>query len=536
MVEKAPQVVQEAGTRGAGSPVPDQTLYDVAAIEDVREGDILPITLQEQSIALVRMGDDIHAIGRRCPHKGATFRGDLACRSSVHGDVVVCPWHKAVFGVRDGKLKEPIAFSHLPVYPVRQVEGRVLVGAHPMSRKPAEQSGEEERVLIVGAGAAAASAIYTLREEGFAGRITLIGDEGFLPYERPALSKGVFLGGGEKVQPSPLLSEAFYARHEIARMRGKVVALDCEKKEVLLEEGKRYSADHILITTGGRPILPPLPGIELEGVMSLHTVRDAWKIAEEITGDQAVILIGCGLTTLETASALRQKGAGVTIIATERPFPMEGQWGREVGQILRRLHEDNGVAFVTDTAVVGIHGTERVTGVELGDGMVLNCTHVLVSVGNKPSRDFLPSHIEDEGVVGGIIVDDTMQVRPGIYAAGDVAAFRRNGALCRIEHWRPAQCEGRAAARSILGLPPQPMPVPWYWTQQFGKKLEYLGWGESFDHVLIEGDLGGFDFMAAYMKGQKVVALVSSGRSAAMARAAVDFEGFVAREVRTRIV
>ncbi len=537
-MEIAPQAALGPDVNGTTPALPDQTLYDVAAVVDVREGDILSITLKEQAIALVRVGDEIHAVGRRCPHKGASFRGKLSCRSPVHGDVIVCPWHKAVFGVQDGKVKEPIAFSSLPVYPVRQVEGRVLVGANPIIQKPAAKCGEDETVLVLGAGAAAASAIYTLREEGFAGRITMIGDEGFVPYERPALSKGVFLGGREKVQPSPLLSEEFYARHEVARMRGKVVALDCEAKQVRLDEGKTYHADHILITTGGRPVLPPLPGIGLEGVMSLHTVRDAWKIAEEITGDQAVILIGCGLTTLETASALRQKGAGVTIIAPDYPVPMERQWGREIGQVLRRLHEDNGVAFVTDASVVAIQGTERVTGVELDDGMTLTCTHVLVSIGNEPCRDFLPEQTkeEEEGGVQGIIVDDNMQVRPGIYAAGDVAAFRRNGTLCRVEHWRPAQCEGRAAARSILGLPFQPMPMPWYWTQQFGKKVEYLGWGENFDYILIEGDLGGFDFMAAYIKDQKVVALVSSGRSAAMARAAVDFERFVEREVRTRIV
>lgn len=537
-MEQAPRPVLGPDASDADTTLPDQTLYDVAAVEDIKEGEVLSVILKEQSIALVKVGDEVRALGGRCPHKGAPLRGRLHCQSKVHGDVLVCPWHKAVFGVEDGRVKEPVAFSGLPVYPVRLVEGRVLVGSSPVRQAPVEKRQEDESVLVLGGGAAGASAIYTLREEGFAGRIILIGDEGTPPYDRPALSKGIFLGGPDKVQPALLLNEEFYAHHEVIRVQGTVAALDCDARRVQLDDGRDYQADHVLVATGGRPARPELPGIDLEGVLTLHDVRDARKISESITGDQAVILIGGGLTALELASALRQKGAGVTIIAPEHPVPMEAQWGREVGQILLRLHADNGVAFVSDTAVVGIYGAKHVEGVELEDGMRLPCTHVLVAVGNRPCRDFLPMPLGggEEGAMPGIVVDEEMRIQPGIYAAGDVATFRRESGLCRIEHWRQAQIEGRAAARSILGLPRQPMPAPWYWTQQFGKKIEYIGWGEPFDSVLIEGDLGSFDFMAAYMQGQKVVALVSAGRASAMARAAVDFEGFVAREVKTSIV
>ncbi|WP_077396585.1 FAD-dependent oxidoreductase [Bombella intestini] len=517
---------------------PDRTLYDVAAVEDVKEGEVLSVLIKEQSIALIRVGGEVHAVGGRCPHKGAPLRGRLHCHSKVHGDVVVCPWHKAVFGVRDGKVKEPVAFSSLPVYPVRLVEGRVLVGVSPISAGEAQKCMEDSSVLVLGGGAAAASAIYTLREEGFGGSIVLIGEESLPPYDRPSLSKGIFLGGPDKVQPPLLLNEAFFAHHEITRVQGRVVSLDCKKRRVELADGRDYSADHVLIATGGQPVKPALPGIELDGVMTLHGVRDARQIAECITGEQAVILIGGGLTTLELASALRQKGAGVTIIAPEQAISMEAQWGREVGRILQRLHADNGVAFVTDSKVVRICGTDQVEGIELDDGMKLPCTHVLVAIGSEPCRDFLPDHIGKDSKNGmtGIVVDKDMRVMPGVYAAGDVAIFQHEGTFCRVEHWRQAQIEGRAAARTILGLPRQPMPVPWYWTQQFGKKLEYIGWGGPFDRVLIEGDLNGFDFMAAYMRGPKVVALVSAGRSSAMARAAVDFDDFVAKEVRTTVV
>lgn len=537
-MEHAPQTALGPDVSEADSSLPDQTLYDVAAVEDVKEGEVLSIILKERPIALVRVGGEVHALGGRCPHKGAPLRGRLHCYSKVHGDVIVCPWHKALFGVRDGRVKEPVAFSSLPVYPVRLVEGRVLVGVNATRLSPAARHMKDRSVLVLGGGAAAASAIYTLREEGFGGSIVLIGDESSPPYDRPSLSKGIFLGGPDKVQPPLLLNETFFAHHEITRVQGTVTSLDCETRRVQLEDGRDYSADHVLIATGGRPMKPDLPGIDLKGVMTLHDVRDARQISQGITGDQAVVLIGCGLTTLELASALRQKGAGVTVIAPEQVIPMEAQWGREVGRILLRLHTDNGVAFVTDCSVVSIYGTDRVEGVELADGMKLPCTHVLVSIGNEPCRGFLPDDVgtAPESGTTGIVVDDDMKVMPGIYAAGDVATFRHDGTFYRIEHWRQAQIEGRAAARSILGLPRQPMPMPWYWTQQFGKKLEYMGWGESFDRVLIEGDLGGFDFMAAYMKDQRVVALVSAGRSSAMARAAVDFEGFVAREVRTVIV
>lgn len=538
-MEKAPQpVLGPDASAETPDQQPDRTLYDVAAVEDVREGEVFSVIIKEQSIALVRVGGEVHALGGRCPHKGAPLRGRLHCYSKAHGDVIVCPWHKAVFGVRDGRVKEPVAFSGLPVYPVRLVEGRVLVGVSPLPARVPEPCMEDSSVLVLGGGAAAASAIYTLREEGFAGSIILIGDESLSPYDRPSLSKGIFLGGPDKVQPPLLLNDAFFAHHEITRVQGTITSLDCTAKRVELADGRDYSADHVLITTGGRPAKPDLPGIELTGVMTMHGVQDARQIAEEITGEQAVVLIGGGLTTLELASALRQKGAGVTVIAPEQVIPMEAQWGREVGRILLRLHADNGVAFITDSEVVNIYGKDHVEGIELDDGMKLPCTHVLVAVGNEPCRSFLPDDVgtDADGGVSGIVVDEDMRVLPGIYAAGDVAAFQHEGTLCRIEHWRQAQIEGRAAARTILGLSRQPMPIPWYWTQQFGKKLEYMGWGEPFDRVLIEGDLSGFDFMAAYMRGQKVVALVSAGRSSAMARAAVDFDGFVAKEVRTSIV
>ncbi len=525
------EVSAELDAKESGQELPDHTLYDVAALEDIIEGEVLPVTLKGQPIALVRRGGEVHALGGRCPHKGAKFRGRVHCKSPVHGDVIVCPWHKGVFGVNDGRVKEPVSFAPLPVFPVRVVEGRVLVGVTPFTRKAPTAKMEDSSVLVIGGGAAAASALYTLRDEGFAGKITLIGDEGIPPYDRTALSKGIFLGDPEKVQASLLLNENFYAEHDVVRINGSVKSLNKRARSVLLEDGRSFSAENLLIATGSRPILPEIPGVQLEGVLTLHTQQDAQRIAREITGDQAVILIGNGLTTLETASALRQKGAGVTVIMPDIPVPLEDQWGREVGQTLLKLHTDNGVAFINDASVKEIYGTESVEGVELSDGMKLPCSHVLVSVGNEANCDFM--RLDKNAEIKGIAVDEDMKVQAGVYAAGDVAVIRRGGVSCRVEHWRPAQTQGRLAARSILGLPKQAMPMPWYWTQQFGKKIEYLGWGDSFDRVFIEGTLSNFDFMAVYLKGSKVVALVSAGRAADMARAAVDFDTFVAKEINS---
>ncbi|GAP23974.1 rubredoxin-NAD(+) reductase [Gluconobacter frateurii NBRC 101659] len=500
---------------------------DLVAFKDLEDGQITSFSINGTSVVLVKDGEDVHALGGKCPHKEAPMEQGAFCRTEK-GSVLVCPWHKAVFDAVDGSLVEPLALEPLPRYPVEIVDGRVLVGNEPMKREAPLERQEDESVLILGAGAAGIMAAITLRQEGFAGTITMVTEEKYRPYDRTALSKTVLLSEPEKAHAPSLRSESFYGQNRISVKHGRIAAFDPATRMATLSDGSVLTADHVLIATGSRSQMLDLPGADLKRVFTLHSEKDAEDIARVIDPDQAVTIIGAGFVGLEVASCLRQRGVGVTIIA-DTDVPMEKHFGREIGMRLRQLHEDNGVAFISDAKAVKIYGDKKAEGVELDDGMKLPASFVLAGVGVTPVTDYIDGLDRDED--GAIVVDRLMRAAPGVYAAGDASAILHDGKPRRIEHWRHAQIQGRIAALTMMGHETTHLPTPWFWTQQFGKKIELLGWGEGFDNVSLEGDIKGFSFLATYLKDGKPVALAGSGHAYDMARAAVDFEGFVQEKV-----
>ena len=500
---------------------------DLVAFKDLEDGQITSFSIDGTSVVLVKDGDAVHALGGKCPHKEAPMEQGAFCRTEK-GSVLVCPWHKAVFDAVDGSLIEPLALDPLPRYPVEVVDGRVLVGTDPMAREVPALRQEDESVLILGAGAAGVTAAVTLRQEGFAGKITMVTEEKHRPYDRTALSKTVLLSDPEKAHAPSLKSESFYGQNQISLKHATILSFDPQTRVAALSDETTLTADHVLIATGSRSQSLDIPGGDLKRVFTLHREQDAEEIARVIDPDQAVTIIGAGFIGLEVASCLRQRGVGVTVLANT-DVPMERQFGREIGSRLRQLHEENGVAFISDAKAVKIYGDRKAEGVELDDGMKLPASFVLVGVGVTPVTDYIKGLKRDEG--GAIVVDHLMRAAPGVYAAGDASAILHDGKPRRIEHWRHAQVQGRIAALTMMGHETTHLPTPWFWTQQFGKKIELLGWGESFDNVSLEGDIKGFSFLATYLKDGKPVALAGAGHAYDMARAAVDFEGFVQEKV-----
>ena len=500
---------------------------DLVAFKDLEEGQIASFSIEGTSVVLVKDGEEVHALGGKCPHKEAPMEQGAFCKTKK-GSVLVCPWHKAVFDAVDGSLVEPLALEPLPRYPVEIVDGRVLVGTSPMKRDVPSARQEDETVLILGAGAAGLMAAVTLRQEGFAGKITMVTEEKHRPYDRTALSKTVLLSDPEKAHAPSLRSESFYGQHRIGLKHATIQTFDPATKTAELSDGTSVSGDHVLIATGARSKRLDIPGADLKRVFTLHREQDAEEIARVIDPDQAVTIIGASFIGLEVASCLRQRGVGVTVIAST-DVPMEKHFGREIGTRLRQLHEENGVAFISDAKVVKIYGEKKAEGVELEDGMKLPASFILAGIGVTPATGFVQGLDRDED--GAIVVDHLMRAAPGVYAAGDASAILHEGKPRRIEHWRHAQVQGRIAAMAMMGHDTSHMPTPWFWTQQFGKKIELLGWGESFDNVSLEGDIKGFSFLATYLKDGKPVALAGAGHAYDMARAAVDFEGFVQEKV-----
>ncbi len=378
--------------------------------------------------------------------------------------IITCPWHKAAFRVATGERTEPPALDDLPRFPVREDNGQIVVTPIPEPERvdpapPAE--GADSRVMVlIGAGAAGESAAQTLREQGFAGRVVMIGREDRLPYDRTIQSKYVLSGqqGGEK---SPLQDAAFYTRHRIERLARKVARVDPAARTLTFADGTTLAYDAALLATGGIPRTLDLPGADLPGVFLLRTAADAEAIVAAAEHARRAVVIGAAFIGMEAAASLRERGLEVTVVA-QQAAPFERQLGPQIGNAFRRLHERKGVAFRLGQEARAIEGEGRVQRVVLNDGTILPADLIIAGLGIAPATDIL--HGIPRRRDGGIAVDATLRAAPNLYAAGDIAAFphRGDGEAIRVEHWRVAQQHGRIAALNMLGGGVRYEAVPYF--------------------------------------------------------------------------
>ncbi len=489
-------------------------MQQVARRSEVPQDRPLKVKLGETDIILVRDGDTVRAYGATCPHAGAPLEQGAVCDGRI-----VCPWHKAMFAVADGALLEPPALDPLPRYEVRLEGEAVLVASEPMPRPAAAATNDERVFLIVGAGAAGTAAAAALREFGFGGRVVLLGAEPEAPYDRTALSKFVLEGGMAPDDVAPLRPAGFYAEQRIERRVGVATRLDAAAKRVMLKDGSVITYDAALLCPGGAPNRLDVPGAELAGVHLLRSLADARALLPRAQANARAVVIGGGFIGLEAASALSKHGLAVTAV-TPGEVPFAKQFGLEVARALRRLHEANGVAFVTGR-VVGIEGEDRVTGVTLESGRVLGAELVLGAIGVHPATAFADGLARGED--GSLAVDGGMRVVDGLYAAGDIATFPFGDGTTRVEHWRVAQQQARVAARNMLGGAATFEQAPFYWTYHHGKRIEMLGHPSSFDEVVVDGDLDDMTFVAKQMRDGQVVGVVACQREAETAALAPSF-------------
>jgi 3-phenylpropionate/trans-cinnamate dioxygenase ferredoxin reductase subunit len=362
--------------------------------------------------------------------------------------------------------------------------------------------------VIIGAGLAGAKAAETLREEGFTGRVVLIGSEPERPYERPPLSKGLLLGSAERA--SAYVHDAgWYPAHDVElRTNSTVTAVDRAARRVRLAGDEEIGYDKLLIATGATPRRLAIPGADLDGVLHLRTLADTDRIAAAVVAGTRLVVIGAGWIGLEVAAAARTRGAAVTVVETA-DLPLQAVLGDRLGTVFADLHREHGVVFHFGAQTRELRGTGRVSQVVLEDGTVLDADVVLIAVGVTPDtglaeRAGLPV---DNGILvdGGLGTDD-----PDIFAAGDVANVdhRLLGARVRVEHWATALHSGPAAARAMLGRPVSYDRLPYFFTDQYDLGMEYTGWippGASTD-VVIRGDLDRREFVAFWTIGGRVAA------------------------------
>ena len=327
-------------------------------------------------------------------------------------------------------------------------------------------SSQPSRIVIVGASLAGGSAAVALRDQGYEGELTLIGEESQLPYERPPLSKAVLLG--ERDEPDWVADEATYAEKSISLRLGTTATRIDRGRKVVVASRHEHPYDKLLIATGSAPRRLDLHGSELDGLLTLRTLEESLALRERFIEGANVVIVGAGWIGCEAAAAARKHGANVTIIEP-RSQPLLGVVGEQIGAAFAALHRDHGVDLRLGTGVKGFAGEGTASSVLIKGGHSIPADTILIGVGAAPNIALADA----AGLTlaeGGIAVDATLRSSdPDIYAAGDVAAhdhpkYRHR---VRVEHWANAKDQGLHVAGNLLGAEAPYVLRPFFFSDQY---------------------------------------------------------------------
>jgi NADPH-dependent 2,4-dienoyl-CoA reductase/sulfur reductase-like enzyme len=371
-------------------------------------------------------------------------------------------------------------------------------------------------VTVVGASLAGVSTARALREQGFDGRLTVVGDEPHPPYDRPPLSKDYLAGTAERAELD-LLTSADDALEVDWRLGCTAVGLDTAARAVLLEGGGRLVSDAVVIATGARA--RRLPGPTPAGVHTVRTVDDATALRAELVPGARLVLIGGGFIGAEIASTARALGVDVVVVEA-LATPLAGPLGADIGRVCAGLHADNGVRLLAGVGVERVLGDGQVRAVRLVDGRELPADVVVVGIGAAPCVDWLAgSGIAIDPVGGGVRTDAHCATDvAGVLAVGDCASpYRRYaGGALRLEHWTNALKQPATAAATLLGQPGVPSAdheAPYFWSDQYDSRLQFAGHRADGDQVeIVEGDVEARNFLAVYRRNGEPVAVFAMNR------------------------
>lgn len=370
---------------------------------------------------------------------------------------------------------------------------------------------QPDRILIVGAGLAGASAAFALRQDGFEGEVTLVGGETRPPYNRPSLSKE-YLRGEDRFPDLLVRPTEDYSRARIGlRLGERAVSIDPGQRIVTLEGNERLPYDRLLVATGGRNRLLAVPGTDLAGVHQLRTVDDADRLRDAAKPGCRALVVGMGFMGAEVAASLHQLGADVTVVAPG-PAPLASVLGERVGAALAEIHRGRGERLLFGTRVAAIEGTASVKRVVTTSGQVIECDLVVVAIGIEPNVEIL----RDAGakIGDGVVVDQLCRTSlSDVYAAGDIADTPHpifgHG---RVEHWNNAFQQGQAAAHSMLGGGRPYAYTHSFWSDQFDHSLEYVGLARAWDAVVFRGEPESGRFLGFYLNDGRLQAAVGLDR------------------------
>jgi 3-phenylpropionate/trans-cinnamate dioxygenase ferredoxin reductase subunit len=366
---------------------------------------------------------------------------------------------------------------------------------------------DSKTFIIIGGGLGGAKAAEALRQRGFDGKVLLLADEQYLPYERPPLSKD-FLAGKKSLGDFTVQDSEWYRKNKIdLRNDTEAVAIDPSAHTVTLADNSVVSYDKLLLATGSRSRRLLIPGAESTGVHYLRKYDDAVNLVTALKEGTSLAVVGAGWIGLEVAASARGRGVDVTVVETAK-VPLSAAVGEEVGTVFAQLHRDHGVDLRLETEVKEITTADgKATGLTLGDGSIVSADRVLIAVGAQPNIELAErAGLPTEN--GGVLVDASLRSgNPDIYAVGDIAAAEHPlfEERIRTEHWANALKQPDVAVAGMLGTPGEYQELPYFFTDQYDLGMEYAGHAPTYQRVVFRGDKDAREFIAFWLAGDNRV-------------------------------
>ena len=367
---------------------------------------------------------------------------------------------------------------------------------------------DAQKIVVIGGGQAAAQAIQSLHMGGYAGELTLVGEEAALPYQRPPLSKAYMKGefAEERLYFKPA---AWYEDNKVDLVLStRATGIDRTRRIVEIEHGGHLDYDALILATGSRPRDLPIEGADLDHVYALRSLADVERIRPQMVADRSIVIVGAGYIGLEAAAVAQQMGLKATVLEMA-PRVLARVTSPLMSDFYETEHRRQGVDIRTETSLSRLEGENgAVTGAILSDGTRIDADIVLVGIGILPNEDLA----RDAGIAckNGILVDrDARTSDPRIFAAGDCASrplvhFGRSG---RLESVHNAIEQGKLAAAAILGKPRPVEDCPWFWSDQYDLKLQIAGLSEGHDEIVVRGSPDDRKFAAFYLKNGTLIAV-----------------------------
>lgn len=485
--------------------------FKVTKIDEMPQNSMKPVDVNGHEVLLVHTNkNNYYALDVDCPHEGAPLYLGL-----LLDEKIMCPWHHACFNCKNGNVIEPPALSDLNTYEISIDKDDIYIefnetGSDSDLNFDNQELRDDKTFIIIGSGAAGRTAAGTLRNEDFGGKIIMINEDKNPSYDRTALCKD-FLGQKLNENDLFLQNKKYFDENNIdLQLNKKVASLDTLTKTITLNNGENLTYDKLLIASGSKPILPYIPGTELQNIFSLRNIEDAKNIIKLADENTNCVIIGSSFIALEAASQLSEFDLDIVIV-TKDTVPFENILGGKIGKFLMQEYKKKGMKFICETEPTSFKGNGSVKEIELSNGEKLNTDFVLVGIGVSPSTEFIENKTLDDD---SLEVDEFLNFTKDVYAAGDLATYSDSisGDQIRIEHWRTAQQQGRTAALNMLGKNKKFEAVPFFQTTQLGQNIQYIGHAEKWDEIIIDGEIEKENFLAYYVFNDKIKAASGVGK------------------------